>query len=698
MQRKYIVSIFLAFVAASPLCAQTKLHSLNGPLGGTILSMTHSGYASIYAGTASNGIFHSTDGGAQWAPSGLRGYSIPALAIDIYGTILAATTPANMFRSTDGGTTWIEANSGIAGQISTSLLADGAGNVYASTLTSVFRSTDEGVIWSRSASGLPSDRFQGLTIDTRGNLYAATSRSGVYISTNSGSSWTAVNNGLPSFAIQSVFGTFEGAVYAAVGNIGIYKSIDQGADWAGVEYGNTYTGFAQYIGGALYAYDNLSDLVISTDFGSSWSAINTGTFRTNISSITFAYDTLLLAGTLGSGVYATSVFSIDWKKVAVPATTVTSLAFNADGALLAGTSDGFQSNGECSITSDGGLHWIESGLLQTTVQSILLYPTQDLFAATSNGVFQSTDNGATWDSTFNGLPQSAYTSLITNLNTDIIAGSVKHGVFLARHGQTGQWLGAGLDTLTINHLLLDSHGYVFAATNHGIYCSYNDSTLAWNFTDTTLAGLNINTIVEGRIGVLFAGGDSGIYRSDNSGLAWARILPDSLSGNDYTLLPTGHEILAGTSKGLLHSLDSGATWSAYDTIAGGAGIKSLLLDPDGFVYVGTAGFGVYKSNAIFTGVSPTQHPSLPVAFRLEQNYPNPFNPTTIIRYSLPMESMVHLEIVNLLGEKVADLINERESAGNKSVRFDASRLASGVYFYRLNAGTFASVRKLLLIR
>ncbi|MEK9138198.1 MAG: T9SS type A sorting domain-containing protein, partial [Bacteroidota bacterium] len=83
---------------------------------------------------------------------------------------------------------------------------------------------------------------------------------------------------------------------------------------------------------------------------------------------------------------------------------------------------------------------------------------------------------------------------------------------------------------------------------------------------------------------------------------------------------------------------------------------------------------------------------------LLQNYPNPFNPSTTMRYDLPEQSHVALKIYDLLGREVGILVDEVEGAGSKSVQFDASRLASGVYFYRLSAAAFVQTKKLILVR
>ena len=102
--------------------------------------------------------------------------------------------------------------------------------------------------------------------------------------------------------------------------------------------------------------------------------------------------------------------------------------------------------------------------------------------------------------------------------------------------------------------------------------------------------------------------------------------------------------------------------------------------------------GAFKYSSIVTVNS------LPTRFSLEQNYPNPFNPSTTIKFELPSDSKVKLEIYNTVGQKVATLVNKEMTAGYHQVEFYASNLASGIYFYRMQTNRFVSIRKLLLLK
>lgn len=101
-------------------------------------------------------------------------------------------------------------------------------------------------------------------------------------------------------------------------------------------------------------------------------------------------------------------------------------------------------------------------------------------------------------------------------------------------------------------------------------------------------------------------------------------------------------------------------------------------------------------DSILTNVMKLQ--GMPAEFELLQNYPNPFNPTTNISYELPADGSVSLKVYDILGREVATLVNGRQNAGYYDVTFDASNLPSGVYFYRLQAGSYDKIMKLMLLK
>ena len=90
--------------------------------------------------------------------------------------------------------------------------------------------------------------------------------------------------------------------------------------------------------------------------------------------------------------------------------------------------------------------------------------------------------------------------------------------------------------------------------------------------------------------------------------------------------------------------------------------------------------------------------SIPTAYKLEQNYPNPFNPTTSITFALPLAGNVELKVYDIIGKEVASLVSGNMTVGTHVVPFDASALASGVYIYKITAGSFIDSKKMVLIK
>ncbi len=132
--------------------------------------------------------------------------------------------------------------------------------------------------------------------------------------------------------------------------------------------------------------------------------------------------------------------------------------------------------------------------------------------------------------------------------------------------------------------------------------------------------------------------------------------------------------------------------------------KSIAVDGSGNVYITgySLGNGTHYDYAtikysIVTNLNNNTYTNAK-GFKLHQNYPNPFNPATVIRYTLIENRIVMLKVHDVLGSEITTLVNEKQNAGSYSVEFDASNYPSGVYYYKLEAGDFSEVRKMILLK
>jgi len=170
----------------------------------------------------------------------------------------------------------------------------------------------------------------------------------------------------------------------------------------------------------------------------------------------------------------------------------------------------------------------------------------------------------------------------------------------------------------------------------------------------------------------------------------AAVFPSNLTGAGQTAsiidLDSGEEV--AYTIGGPNGNGNGAGGAIFD----GAAQRLFVLATNNHIaaYDISAYFGQPTSTEVFE--------ELPSAFALQQNYPNPFNPTTQISFSLPAESQVELSIYSVTGQKLATVVNGVRAAGQHTVAFDATNLASGVYLYRLTAGSFSQTNRMTLIK
>jgi hypothetical protein len=152
------------------------------------------------------------------------------------------------------------------------------------------------------------------------------------------------------------------------------------------------------------------------------------------------------------------------------------------------------------------------------------------------------------------------------------------------------------------------------------------------------------------------------------------------------------------SKQIYATSDVGKTWiQVNDSVFSGASVTAMATTGK-YLFAGTqmGGWRIPIADVI-TSVRDNR-PHVPSQYILYQNYPNPFNPTTVIAYSLPAPAAVTLKVYDLLGREIKTLVNERQNAGQHSMTFDGSNYPSGVYFYRLQAGTYSQTKKLIELK
>jgi hypothetical protein len=170
----------------------------------------------------------------------------------------------------------------------------------------------------------------------------------------------------------------------------------------------------------------------------------------------------------------------------------------------------------------------------------------------------------------------------------------------------------------------------------------------------------------------------------------------------------GTNLIASTYDGVFLSSDMGATWQMKNQGVGNDTMFYSLLIANNTVFAGMVPMipsggqmspEVWKRSIsnISIGIKNISS-NVPDKFNLMQNYPNPFNPTTIIKWSIKEGAFVTLKVYDVAGRIVGTYVNEKLNAGEYEATVDASNLSSGVYFYKLQAGNYSDIKKMMLIK
>lgn len=332
-----------------------------------------------------------------------------------------------------------------------------------------------------------------------------------------------------------------------------------------------------------------------------------------------------------------------------------------------------------AIAGQSSGQWVQTSGPEGGFASSLLNTGQSILLGVYT-VYRSTDGGGTWVRSDDGLgAQTGGVSALAKKGSTVFCGTGNDGIYRSEDdGMTWQRSSTGIDAEVHIGSFTVGDSVMFAASeSRGVFRS-SDNGYTWvqvngGLTDTIVTAI----LLRGAI-VYATTWDQGVFKSDDDGSSWSPV-NSGLTGDGLqvlALVSTSTSLLAGTRAGVYRSTDGGASWGEAASGLTSEGVSILFEN----------GLVVFDGGGI------------PERYALLQNYPNPFNPTTTIRYALPRRSQVHLTVFNTLGQQVATLVNGEIDSGYHTVQFDASNLASGVYFYRLRAGSFVASEETALVK
>lgn len=394
--------------------------------------------------------------------------------------------------------------------------------------------------------------------------------------------------------------------------------------------------------------------------------------------------------------------------------------------LYAGEQGG---NGGHGVKKFDGTSWSDFGGINGTVNAMVVYNGKLIVGGSftlAGGLEMK--NIAQWDGVewadVSGGPNSIVSSL-TVYNGDLIAGGYFTMVEnlsvnrIAKWNSNGGWaaLGSGTNSqimaLTTHNNKLVAGG--FFTTAGGVSANH---IAEWDGSSWSQVGPGINGIiyaVASGNGKLYAGGLSTSYQCIScwDGTSWSN-LGSGVGGGTYpyvfSILVYGTDVYAAglytiaggqTVNGIARW--NGNTWSGLGSGFGygnACGAFATCIFNGKLVCGGIFSspyMNVAQWDGLLTGVSHSNE-TIPVNYYLGQNYPNPFNPTTNIDFSIPKAGYVKLTVFDGAGKEVSQIVNENLAAGKYSYSFNASGLASGVYFYMLKANDDVEIRKMILIK
>jgi ligand-binding sensor domain-containing protein len=662
----------------------------NGPYGGPVTSLKFNG-AYLFA-LGGNGVYRTGNNGDSWihvTPEEINKNYVSCMSVKD-GNLFVGNN-AGVYLSTNNGTDWKFVGDGMPRLAIWALTVSGTNLIAGNAYGDVYVSPDDGTSWQMHSLAAQSPPIQTFLV--YGSMIYAGTTLGIYSSANGGTTWTNITNDLADKNVLTLAAQ-NGKIYAGTTN-GIFITDNYGTNWERLNSSTTVRAIL-FSGDDIYIATSTSGVMKSINGGYFWSSLVTGMNESNTTALALS-GIYLYAGTGSIGVYRSQNGGDSWAPANKGITSRSILSLETKGTILyAGTFCGIQTS------NDNGATWHSSeNLVDRLKINRLLNTGSALYAATSNGVYMLESDGSTW------TQKNAYMEVndLANIGSYLFAGTTGYSVIYSTNGGFSWWSSglAGYPNNFVNTLGINGSN-LFASSWNGTTGAFNsmffspDNGEHWDPINTGFPSASAFAFISKGIR-LFAGTMQGIYVTVNNGTNWNP--SNSGLGNLHirSLALTGNTLFTGTDDGVYRSSDDGAHWEPINTgLTGHTSISSLKICGQ-YLVAGTWARSVWRRplSEIVSDVS-RESDKICLDFSLSQNYPNPFNPTTTIRYALPSQSIVRLSIYNLLGREIATLVNEEQSAGWKEVKWNTVGVASGIYFYKLTAGSFVEVKKMLLIR
>jgi len=558
-------------------------------------------------------------------------------------------------------------------------------NIIQDSLSFLLKSVDSGITWDTLWMGLKNS-IQQITYAT--NLVGWMSDGAdIYKTMDGGRTWEKTNTGISFNYIRDLFSIDENIIYANIDNSSLIKSTDSGDNWVvyNLDLDDSYKiNFFNKSNGFLYGSNLLKTVNGSTD----WDIIH-NPLKDDIYSMSFVNTEVGLASGNG-GIYKTINGGKSWELKLI--NNEETRLFNSSILFLNNSVGWVVSYEKVYKTIDLGESWTEVKLsnksqLYNGVQFYdnnlgIIYSVAEETHAGSR-IYENKYHYITEDGGNNWKPIVIDSSFIANPFDKVKFTDAEH-IFAI--GRNGLWLSR--DT---------------AKTWESIFnTDYFNGSCTFDFYDSLFGVLNISYF-ESYITVDGGKNWKSFTKPDGNHPTDCKIIGPNI-WNEQRVLECGEngKLLRYNfnSDGELLFSRALTTYTREPLNS----IEAFWEDDFPYVWIGGGGFTVlYRQyEKIFTDIK-TDNSNIATKFSLSQNYPNPFNPSTTIKYSIPSNAKretanTKLIVFDILGREVATLVNKEQKAGNYEVQFDASNLTSGIYFYRLQSGSFVESRKMILIK